>query len=75
MPSSQKAVRIAYVHDHGRILGELPHCLRRAVEIRNPAAHGQKTTRDAVVTGRGEVMGIGCEGTIVRLARIRMRSA
>lgn len=74
-PVVQKGVRTAFQHDHSWILGELPHCLRRIVEIRNPAAHGQKTTRDTLAKRRAEVMGIGSEGIIVRLARIRMRAA
>ncbi|MGW8267526.1 MAG: hypothetical protein ACWGSQ_14260 [Longimicrobiales bacterium] len=69
-----KGVRKAFVHDHGWILGELPHCLRRIVDLRNPAAHSTSSTRDAVGTRRREVLGIGLEGVVPRLARVKLRS-
>jgi len=72
-PVIQKGVRAAYHHDHLWILGELPHALKRIVEIRNPAAHAQKTTRDTLLHRRAEIMGIGCEGLIVRLCRAKVR--
>ena len=53
--------------------GELPHCLRRITGIRNPAAHILASTREGVSMGRSEVLGIGCEGLVVRLARVRLR--
>ena len=69
-----RTVRQAFVHDHAWILGELPHCLRRIVEIRNPAAHSGSATRDAVGQRRREILGIGVEGTIPRIARVKLRS-
>ena len=48
--------------------------LRRVTDIRNPAAHSRATTREGVGEGRNEILGIGCEGLVVRLARLRMRS-
>jgi hypothetical protein len=68
-----RAVRKAFVHDHAWLLGELPHCLRRIVELRNPAAHSSAAGRDAVATRRREILGIGLEGTISRIARVKMR--
>jgi hypothetical protein len=42
-PVIEKGVRRAFsTADAGWILGELPHALRRIVEIRNPAAHGEE---------------------------------
>jgi hypothetical protein len=72
-PVIQKGVRMVFPHDHGWVLGELPHALKRIVEIRNPAAHARKTTRDTLMLRRAEIMGIGCEGLIVRLARVKLR--
>lgn len=72
-PVIQKGVRMSYVHDQAWILGELPHCLRRIVDLRNPAAHRQQTHRITVETIREEILGIGCEGIITRLGRIRLR--
>ena len=74
-PVVQKAVRMAFPHDHAWLLGELPHCLRRITGIRNPAAHSRATTREGVGEGRNEVLGIGCEGIVVRIARVRMRAS
>jgi len=69
-----KGVRTAFIHDHAWILGELPHCLRRILDLRNPAAHSTSSTRDAVGTRRREVLGIGLEGVIPRLARVKLRA-
>lgn len=68
-----RAVRKAFVHDHTWLLGELPHCLRRIVDLRNPSAHSRTATRDAVGTRRREILGIGLEGAIPRIARVKMR--
>jgi len=70
-----RTVRRAFVHDHVWILGELPHALRRIVELRNPAAHSGASTRDAVGLRRREILGIGLEGTIPRIARVKMRGS
>jgi hypothetical protein len=59
--------------DAGWILGQLPHHLEPVVDLRNPAAHDASTARDATVRVRAAILGIGCEGLIVQLARIRMR--
>ena len=72
-PVVQKAVRTAFPHDYTWLLGELPHCLRRITGIRNPAAHTRATTREGVGEGRNEILGIGCEGVVVRLGRIRRK--
>jgi hypothetical protein len=73
-PTVGKAIRKAFSQtDAGWILGELPHCLRRIVELRNPAAHSGASTRDAVSVRRREILGIGLEGAIPRIARVRMR--
>ena len=67
----EKGVRRAFsTADAGWILGELPHALRRIVEIRNPAAHGGRVTRDQVMARRAEIMGIGSDGLIVRMGKV-----
>jgi len=68
-----KAVRKAFVHDHTWILGELPHCLKRVLDLRNPAAHTRASSRAAVEVRRREILGIGLEGAIPRIARVKMR--
>jgi hypothetical protein len=42
-------------------------------ELRNPAAHSESTGRAEVVRARGEILGIGQEGLLVRIVRARMR--
>lgn len=70
-PVIAKGVRSARsTADAGWILGELPHALRRILEIRNPAAHGGRVTRDQVMARRAEILGIGSEGLIVRMGRV-----
>lgn len=56
------------------LLGELPRHLQPLVALRNPAAHSRTAARDAVADMRARVLGIGCEGLIVQLARVRMRA-
>ena len=73
-PVVTKTARQAFVHDHAWLLGELPHALRRIVDLRNPAAHSRTATRDAVGQRRREILGIGFEGVISRIARVKLRS-
>jgi hypothetical protein len=73
-PVVAAAVRVAFPQDHSWILGTLPHCLRPILDLRNPAAHSRATGRDAASQGRCEVLGIGREGLMVSLARVKMRA-
>jgi hypothetical protein len=59
--------------DGGWLLGQLPHYLEPVVDLRNPAAHDSPTSREAAARIRTAILGIGCEGLIVQLARVRMR--
>jgi hypothetical protein len=56
------------------LLGELPSRIGPLVERRNPGAHSAALTRDAAVGVREQVLGIGQEGLLVRIARIKMRA-
>ncbi|MFC1791663.1 hypothetical protein ACFL0I_04260 [Gemmatimonadota bacterium] len=73
-PLVASAVRKALPADGDWILGELPHKLRRIIDLRNPAAHSRTCTRDQVQARRQEILGIGHEGIIVKLARAKLRS-
>ena len=73
-PLVAKAIRQSLPKDQAWILSELPHCLRRIMEVRNPASHSGATTRDAVSQRRGEILGIGSEGAVVRIARAKLRA-
>ncbi len=45
-----------------------------AREARNPAAHGDVVSRDVVIRWRDQLLGVGCEGVLPRLARVRRTS-
>jgi hypothetical protein len=60
--------------DGSWLVGELPHRLRVLEDLRNPAAHSASARRDQVASAREEILGIGQEGLIVRLARAKMRA-
>lgn len=51
----------------------LPDGLSALVELRNPAAHGERASREAVSAVRDEVLGVGGEGLMVRLAVVKAR--
>ena len=44
-----------------------------AEEARNPAAHGEVVSRETVIRWRDQLLGVGAEGTLVRLARVKLR--
>lgn len=56
------------------LLGELPSHVEPVVALRNPAAHSARAGRDEVEGVRAKVLGIGGEGLIVQLARVRLRA-
>jgi len=70
-----RALRAAFPHDQGWLIGELPRRLEVLEALRNPAAHAAALTREEVARLRADVLGIGGEGLIVRIARGRMRAA
>jgi hypothetical protein len=73
-PVVTRTVRQAFHHDYAWLLGEVPHALRRVVDLRNPVAHSRTASRDAVGQRRREILGIGFEGVIPRIARVKLRS-
>jgi hypothetical protein len=50
-----------------------PSVLDALAEVRNHAAHGGTTDRDTATHWRNRLVGIGCEGDLVALARTRVR--
>lgn len=70
----QRGIRQAFPHDHRWLEGQLPAHLAPIVQLRNPAAHTHALSRVEVGRLRQEVLGIGCEGLIVRLAGVKRRS-
>ncbi len=70
----RRTLPLALQHDAKWLLGELPPALELLVNLRNPGAHSEVLGRDAVTKARDGVLGVGCEGLIVRIARARMRA-
>ncbi|MGH7459439.1 MAG: hypothetical protein ACREMA_00220 [Longimicrobiales bacterium] len=60
--------------DAEALIGEMPHYLKPIVDVRNPAAHSRRIKRAEATTLREFVTGIGCEGVISKLARIKLRT-
>jgi hypothetical protein len=56
------------------LLGELPSHLEPIAALRNPAAHSARLNRLDAAEIRAQVLGIGCEGLIVAIGRVRMRA-
>jgi hypothetical protein len=50
-----------------------PGVLGTVAGIRNPAAHSQRISREAAGRIRSALMGIGCQGAFVELARVRVK--
>jgi hypothetical protein len=62
-------------HDHLWMTGELPARLEGIADLRNPGAHREHITHERASALRDTVLGIGQEGLIARLARVRLRNA
>ena len=63
--------------EHGAwFTGELPVILDSLAEVRNAAAHGgRRVDRQTATEWRDRILGVGCVGEIVELARVRIKPA
>jgi hypothetical protein len=52
---------------------QLPAILDDLAPYRNAAAHSARRSRDDVLTHRDRIVGVGCEGVIAALSRVRVR--
>jgi hypothetical protein len=69
-----RALGTTFSHvDAGWLRGTAPSELKGLLELRNPAAHSEAVSRERVEQVRAQVMGVGCEGILVRLARAKTR--
>jgi hypothetical protein len=50
----------------------LPAILRDLATHRNPAAHSDRVGREKAIELRDQIVGVGCIGTLVELARVRV---
>lgn len=70
----KKGIRRAMRQDANWVLGELPRYLEPIRGLRNPAAHGEDIDRERLAQRRCELLGIGCEGLVVQVVRVKLRS-
>ena len=68
------ALRTSLPHDARWLEGELPHLLAPILDLRNPAAHKEPVPFERIDRLRRDVLGIGCEGLLVRIARAKIRA-
>lgn len=54
--------------------GSLPAVLADIAETRNKAAHGKEVDRDRVARLRGQLVGVGCNGSLLELAAVRVKA-
>lgn len=52
----------------------LPPILRELAAVRNPAAHSARIDRETVRKQRNRFLGIGCEGDLVRMAKVTVNA-
>lgn len=69
-----RVLRNTLAQDGGWLVSEVPYRLRALEDLRNPAAHSEAAWRDQVSAAREEILGIGQEGLIPRLARAKLRA-
>jgi hypothetical protein len=67
-----QALKRAIAKEGEWFTASLPAILRDLVEVRNPAAHSTSIDREEARTRRNRFLGIGCEGDLVRLAKVRV---
>lgn len=67
------ALSRALPNDHRWMTDQLARELERLMDLRNPAAHGAEADRKALLKRREEVLGIGCEGLLAKLLRVKAR--
>lgn len=52
--------------------GSLPVILKELADTRNAAAHSSRVDRDTALQLRERALGVGCEGELARLGKIRL---
>jgi hypothetical protein len=50
----------------------LPNILKELADIRNPSAHSAPLDRETLRSFRNRYLGVGCEGELVKLSKIRV---
>jgi hypothetical protein len=72
-PELKQAVQEAFPsRDAAWLTATLPDELEPLLALRNPAAHEERITRGRIAEWRQKILGIGCEGLLVRIVRIKL---
>ena len=61
------------LHQTHWFTGEFPPILKAFADLRNQAVHTGRTDRATAIQWRDRMVGVGCEGVLVRLAGVRLR--
>ena len=73
-PALAKAL-IARLEHGAWFTGQLPAVLGALAEVRNAGVHESRVDRATATQWRDQLLGVGCEGELVRLARVKPASA
>ncbi|HEX9165352.1 MAG TPA: hypothetical protein VF862_05550 [Gemmatimonadales bacterium] len=68
-----RQVRTVFANQVAFLLGSLPGQLNQLVEVRNPGAHSAPVSAARVQEIRSAVLGIGCDGLINQIARVKLQ--
>jgi hypothetical protein len=68
-----RQVRNHFANQAQFLIGQLPAQLNQLVEIRNPGAHSAPVSAERAREIRSAVLGIGCEGLINQIARVKLQ--
>ncbi len=52
---------------------QFPAILRQLAELRNAGVHRDQISREAIVRLRDALVGVGCQGALVELAKVRTK--
>lgn len=55
------------------VYGSLPAIVDDLRTVRNPGAHAERIERETATRWRERLVGVGCQGVLVELARVRAR--
>lgn len=67
-----KQLRQRLVHGDW-FVDEFPKILGEIASVRNPGVHRARVGREAVVKLRNALVGVGCQGALIELAKVRLR--
>jgi hypothetical protein len=67
-----KALKRSFTQGGEWFCSSLPPILKALADLRNPAAHSGSLDRETVHRQRNQYLGVGCEGELVKLAKVQV---